>query len=419
MNKSKIVFIQIKESIIAAIDALRLNKVRALLSTLGITIGIFCIIAVLSVVESFQISLEKSVESLGKDVVFVEKWPWSFSSDYKWWKYMNRPNTTLNELKNINEKTTLSDAQMLTINLSDRTIKSNENSASGIDVIGVTHDYYLVRSFDINKGRYFTENETGNAVNVCLIGNTLSETFFPNVYPIEREIKISGRGFKIVGVFKKEGESMIGNSLDNVVIIPLQTAAKYVRVNSDYAESRIHVKARDGVAIETLQEEINGIMRSQRKLRPGEVEDFALNKTTLISEPIKDTFKTVNIAGWIIGVFAMLVGGFGIANIMFVSVKERTNQIGIQKSLGAKNYFILIEFLVEAIILCIIGCVFGLVLVWLLIWILSSSFEFQFFLSAKNIFTGIVVSVVIGVVAGIIPAWQASTLNPVDAIRSK
>ncbi len=419
MNKSKIVFIQIKESIIAAIDALRLNKVRALLSTLGITIGIFCIIAVLSVVESFQISLEKSVESLGKDVVFVEKWPWSFSSDYKWWKYMNRPNTTLNELKNINEKTTLSDAQMLTINLGNRTIKSNENSASGIDVIGVTHDYYLVRSFDINKGRYFTENETGNAVNVCLIGNTLSETFFPNVYPIEREIKISGRGFKIVGVFKKEGESMIGNSLDNVVIIPVQTAAKYVRVNSDYADSRIHVKARDGVAIETLQEEINGIMRSQRKLRPGEVENFALNKTTLISEPIKDTFKTVNIAGWIIGVFAMLVGGFGIANIMFVSVKERTNQIGIQKSLGAKNYFILIEFLVEAIILCIIGCVFGLLLVWMLIWILSSSFDFQFFLSAKNIFTGIVVSVVLGVVAGIIPAWQASTLNPVDAIRSK
>lgn len=419
MNKSKIVFIQIKESIIAAIDALRLNKVRALLSTLGITIGIFCIIAVLSVVESFQISLEKSIESLGKDVVFVEKWPWSFSSDYKWWKYMNRPNTTLNELKNINEKTSLSDAQMLTINLSNRTIKSNENSASGIDVIGVTHDYYLVRSFDINKGRYFTENETGNAVNVCLIGNTLSETFFPNVYPIEREIKISGRGFKIVGVFKKEGESMIGNSLDNVVIIPVQTAAEYVRVNSDYADSRIHVKARDGVAIETLQEEINGIMRSQRKLRPGEVENFALNKTTLISEPIKDTFKTVNIAGWIIGVFAMLVGGFGIANIMFVSVKERTNQIGIQKSLGAKNYFILIEFLVEAIILCIIGCVFGLLLVWMLIWILSSSFDFQFFLSAKNIFTGIVVSVVLGVVAGIIPAWQASTLNPVDAIRSK
>lgn len=418
MKNFQIIFTQIKESAIAAFYTMYLNKVRTLLSTLGITIGIFCIIAVLAVVESFETSLHQSVESLGNDVVFVEKWPWTFGPDYKWWKFINRPNASIDELKTISEKSQLSAGQMLTINIGGKTLKNGNNSASGIDIQGVTHDYYLVRNFDIASGRYFTENESENGSNVCLIGTNIAQSLFPNINPIDKNIKISGINFTVIGVFGKEGESLIGNSLDNMAILPVNAAARFVRINSDMANSRIHVKA-GASGIPALEQELNGIMRSKRKLKPGQEENFALNKTTLITQQLDQTFATVNVAGWIIGLFAMLVGGFGIANIMFVSVKERTNQIGIQKSLGAKNYFILIEFLIEAVILCLLGCATGLLLVWGIVTLLGSIFDFVFYLSLKNIVVGVITSIFIGVISGFLPALSASRLNPVDAIRSK
>lgn len=418
MKSFQIILTQIKESARSAFYTMYLNKVRTLLSTLGITIGIFCIIAVLAVVESFETSLHQSVESLGNNVVFVEKWPWTFGPGYKWWKYMNRPNASIDEMKNIEQKSALSQGQMLTISISGKTLKSGSNSASGIDIQGVTHDYDQVRNFNLIEGRYFTENESANGALVCIIGYNLSQTLFPSISPINKSIKVSGIKFNVIGVFAKEGESLIGNSQDNLTIIPVNAAAKFVRINSDDANSRIHVKASNG-AVAALEQELNGIMRSKRKLKPGQEENFALNKTTLITQQLDQTFSIVNIAGWIIGLFAMLVGGFGIANIMFVSVKERTNEIGIQKSLGAKNYFILIEFLIEAIILCLLGCVLGLILVWSIVLVLGSIFDFVFYLSLKNIFIGVFTSICIGVISGFLPALSASKLNPVDAIRSK
>jgi len=418
MKNIRIVLTQLKESAMAAFYSMYLNKVRTMLSTLGITIGIFCIIAVLAVVESFESNLHSSVESLGNDVVFVEKWPWTFGPGYKWWKYMNRPNASIEEMKTIGQKSELAEAQMLTISINGRTLKAGNNSASGIDIQGVTHDYYLVRNFNLVEGRYFTENESVNGNLCCIIGYNLSQILFPTISPINKSIKVSGIKFNVIGVFAKEGESLIGNSLDNVTLIPVNAAAKYVRINSDDASSKIHVKANE-LGVSALEQEVNGIMRSKRKLKPGQDGNFALNKTTLITQQLDQTFAVVNMAGWIIGLFAMLVGGFGIANIMFVSVKERTNQIGIQKSLGAKNYFILIEFLTEAVILCLLGCAFGLLLVWLIITGLGSAFDYVFYLSFKNIFVGVITSICIGIISGFLPALSASKLNPVDAIRSK
>lgn len=418
MKNFHIIANQIRESAIAALHTMYVNKVRTFLSTLGITIGIFCIIAVLAVVESFESNLHQSVESLGNDVVFVEKMPWTFGPGYKWWKYMSRPNASIEELKNIEEKSELSEAQMLTISISGKTVKNGSNSASGIDIQGVTHDYYLVRNFNLYQGRYFTENESENGALTAIIGYNLAQTLFPNTEFVGKSIKISGIKFNVIGVFTQEGESMIGNSMDNVIVIPVNAASKFVRINSDDAQSRIHVKA-GKAGIPALEQELNGIMRSKRKLKPGQEENFALNKITLITQQLDKTFVTVNIAGWIIGLFAMLVGGFGIANIMFVSVKERTNQIGIQKSLGAKNYFILIEFLIEAVILCLLGCALGLLLVWGIILALGAIFQVVFFLSVKNIVIGFLTSIFIGIISGFLPALSASKLNPVDAIRSK
>jgi putative ABC transport system permease protein len=418
-NNAFVVFNQVTESASFAVEALRNNKLRTFLSTLGITIGIFCIIMVLTMVESLERNVQNSVESLGKDVVFIEKWPWTFGPDYKWWKYMNRPNPKLSELKTLNEKASMADASALVVTLGNITVKHESNSASGISVLGVSHNYDKIRSFNLIEGRYFTENESQNGIPVTVLGYAIAQTLFPTSSGIDKSIVLKGRKYRVVGVAEKEGESMLGNSMDNTMLLPAQNVSNYVRINSDRVNAQIQVKARNTIPLNLLEEELRGIMRAQRKLHPGEEENFALNKTTLIAEPLKQVFGVITFAGWIIGGFAMLVGGFGIANIMFVSVKERTNQIGIQKSLGAKNYFILIEFLVEAIILCLVGGAIGISFVWALSLVATYGLDFNIALSAGNIFTGIFVSVIIGLVSGFIPAYSASRLDPVVAIRSK
>lgn len=410
---------QVSESIAFAWHALQGNRIRTFLSTLGITIGIFCIIMVLTMVDSLEKNVQASVESLGKDVIFVDKWPWDFSGDYKWWKYLNRPNPRLNELRTIEEKAGLSDASAMVVTIAGGTVKYESNSATGVTILGVSHNYDQVRSFDFYAGRYFTESESKNGTMVAIIGYTLAETLFPSVSPIDKEVIVKGRKYRIIGVAQKEGESLLGNSLDNNMIVPVQAVTSYVRINSDRVNAQIQVKAAPGVPLNMMEEELRGIMRSARKLKPGQEQNFALNKTTLIAEPLKAVFGVITFAGWIIGGFAMLVGGFGIANIMFVSVKERTNQIGIQKALGAKNYFILIEFLVESIILCLVGGTIGITLVWLVSYWVSHSIDFNISLSIGNILTGLTVSVLIGIISGFIPAWTASRLDPVIAIRSK
>lgn len=413
------VLTQVQESAHSAIASLRANRVRTFLSTLGITIGIFCIIMVLSVVDSLEKNLQNSVESLGKDVAIIEKWPWEFGPDYKWWKYMNRPNPTQAELNKLEQLVTLSQGMALVVNLNSLTIKYKQNTAEFTSGLAVSHDYNLVRDFELTDGRYFSETESRNGEKVVILGHEIAQNLFPNLNPIEKDIAIKGQHFRVIGVFAKEGESLIGNSTDNLFIIPVKTAGNFVRLNSNMVNSRIQIKAKEGVGISQLENELKGVMRTVRKLGPAEEADFAINKTTLLSKPLKSLFGVVNFAGWIIGLFAILVGGFGIANIMFVSVKERTQQIGIQKSLGAKNYFILIEFLVEAVILCLVGGAIGLLTVYTITLIVKSTADLNLFLSAGNIIIGIGVSVSIGIISGFLPAYRASRLDPVVAIRAK
>jgi putative ABC transport system permease protein len=410
---------QIIESGKSAFAALRSNMVRTFLSTLGITIGIFCIIMVLSIVNSLERNLQDSVDSLGKDVAIIEKWPWEFGPDYKWWQYMNRPNPTLDELEKLEEYVTLGKGMALSINLPGATVKYKNLNAENVTGMAVSQGFPDIKDFELEEGRFFTENESKNADHVVIIGSDIKENLFPSIFPIEKEISVKGRKFRVIGVFKKEGESMLGNSMDNVFVIPVKTAANYVRLNSNNVNSRIQIKAKDGISVDLLENELKGVMRSIRKLRPSEDPDFAINKTTLLSKPLKSLFSVVNLGGWIIGLFAILVGGFGIANIMFVSVKERTQQIGIQKSLGAKNYFILIEFLVEAIVLCLVGGAVGLLSVFSITLLVKHYMEINLFLSTGNIVTGILVSVSIGIISGFIPAYTASKLDPVEAIRAK
>ncbi len=419
MKQLRIVFNQVSESTIFAFQALKGNKVRTILSTLGITIGIFSIIMVLALVDSLERNVKKSIDTLGKDAIIVDKWPWDFSGDYKWWKFMNRPNPTLNELKQIELNSQLSEAACLVATMGGATVEYGSNSASGVSISGVTHDYYRVKNFNIFDGRYFTETETNNGLSVVVLGYGLANNLFPTGNAVGKEIVIKKKKYRIVGIIEKQGESLFGNQFDNLAIVPVKCLANYIRLNSNRNQTTIEIKTKAGVSPDLLEEELRGIMRAQRKLRPGQEENFALNKTSLFDAPLKATFKAVTIAGWIIGGFAMLVGGFGIANIMFVSVKERTNQIGIKKSLGARSYFILIEFLVEAVVLCLAGGAVGISVVGLSVFAVQYFFDFEVVLSIPNILTGFGTSALVGIMAGLIPAVSAAKLDPVTAMRAK
>lgn len=407
-----------KESFLFAIDALVVNKLRTFLSLLGISIGIFAIISVFTVVDSLQDNLQTSVSSLGDNVIYIQKWPWTFSSDYPWWKYMNRPLPGYTELEEVRRRTTLAKAISFMADLPGSVIKYRDNSIENADFIGVASDYENIKSFEIAEGRYFTDSEIEYGRGICLIGADIADNLFPSRNALDEVVTAEGRKLKVIGVFKKEGKSMIGNTMDNMLIIPINYARNIVDIRSDHLDPFIMVKGKEGVTNEQLIDELRGVMRSIRKLKPKEEDNFALNETKLITLQLDSLFSYVDWAGGFIGFFSILVGGFGIANIMFVSVRERTSIIGIQKSLGAKNYFILLQFLVEAIVLCLIGGIIGLILVFIGTLIAGGMFDFKLIMSQGNIFIGLIISAGIGIISGIIPAWIASRMDPVEAIRS-
>lgn len=406
-----------KESIQFAWQALVTNKTRSFLSLLGITIGIFAIISVFTMTDSLEKKLRDSVKSLGDDVVYVMKWPWTFGPDYPWWKYINRPVPSVSELADVQRASQKAEAFAFSVSVKF-VVKYKSNSVENADIIMVSHDYDKIRSFQITDGRYFSEGESASGRPVAIIGSTIAEGLFPEGNPIGKIITIKGSKLIVIGVFKKEGESMLNSSFDTRVLLPVNFARNLVNLRSDRFDPVIMVKAKSGVTNEELIDELRGIMRAIRQLKPIAEDDFALNQTSMLSKQFDSLFNIVGLAGWIIGGFSILVGGFGIANIMFVSVKERTNLIGIQKSLGAKNYFVLLQFLAEAVVLSVIGGVIGLVLIYFGTFLAEDLVEMEVNLTQSNIILGLTISALIGVISGFVPAYNASQLDPVEAIRT-
>jgi putative ABC transport system permease protein len=406
-----------RESILFALQALGANKLRTFLSLLGITIGIFAIITVFTVVDSLEQNLRKSVKSLGDDVVFIQKWPWDFDSNYPWWKYMNRPVPEYNELNEIVNRCDGAQAAAFVIS-SNITLKYKSSSIENVNITCASHEYDKVKNFEIPEGRYFTDIESAAGRPVAIIGAALAEGLFPNQSPLGETVKINGAKAVVIGVFKKEGESILGGTSDNEVLVPINYARNLIDIRDENLDPQIRVRAKPGISNDELISELTGLMRSIRKTKPRTENDFALNQTSLISNQFDSLFDIVGVAGWIIGGFSILVGGFGIANIMFVSVKERTNIIGIQKSLGAKNYFILLQFLFESVFLSLLGGMIGLFIVFIITLLAGDSFGMEISLSQSNIILGLTISILIGVVSGFVPAYGASQLDPVEAIRS-
>jgi putative ABC transport system permease protein len=412
-----IIFRLIGESFRFAADALRQNKTRTILSLLGITIGIFTIIFVFSAVDTLRSKLQESVDKLGSKTVFVQKWPWGGFGDYPWWKYVNRPEPSLRDYDLLRNRLEYAQGVSYEISANSRTVKYRSSSVEGVGIRAASQDFNKTWNLDFQDGRYFTENEGRAGSPVVLVGADVAEGLFAGSDPIGKSITVMGRKLTIVGVFKKEGEDMMGMSQDKNIVMNLNFAKGIMDVESERYDPTITVRGYEHIDLDEIESEIRGAMRSIRRIRPGAEEDFALNKSTIASNQLDQMFGAVDIAGWIIGGFSILVGGFGIANIMFVSVKERTNIIGIQKSLGAKNYFILLQFLFEAVALCLMGGALGLLFVYLLtLGITAAGFEMILFF--KNVVLGVGISVAIGTISGFWPAFSASRLDPVEAIRS-
>lgn len=405
------------ESVRFALASLANNKLRTSLSLLGVTIGIFAIISVFTMVDSMENKIRDSINSLGDNVVFVQKWPWEFGKDYAWWKYMQRPVPDLQELEQIRRNKEKIAAAAFISSVS-RNVSTPKNVIGNTEIIAASHDYDKVQSAEIDQGRYFAEIESEAGRPVAVIGANIADNLFSGISPLDRNIKILGRQFRVIGVFQRKGESMFGDSHDNRILIPLNAGRQSIDITDESSNPYIIVKAQDHVSVEELKYELRGIMRASRRINPKQEDNFALNEISLVSNAVKDLFGVVNIAGWIIGLFSIIVGAFGTANIMFVSVKERTNIIGIQKSLGAKNSFILFQFLAEAVILCVIGGAVGLLLILAGTFFLNIIADAGVYLQWNNVLTGLFISVTVGLISGIIPAWLASRLDPVTAIRS-
>jgi putative ABC transport system permease protein len=407
----------LKESFSFAINALRNNKLRTLLSLLGVTIGIFSIIAVLAAVDSLDRKIKKDLSALDKNTMYLTKESFG-PSEIPRWKVEQFPNVTYDEFQFL--KKTVNGAenfcyQYFTIR---QNIKYDTETAKDINMVPVSYEFTDIQTLEFEEGRFYNEAESNSGAAVMVIGYEVAKNLFGDMNPVGKEVRAYGQRFTVIGVVKKQGVGMFGDSHDTSVFFPSNFLRRLYGDNTDFMLPVIIIKPEKGIPAEELKAEVSQKLRNARGIRADEDDNFFVNILAGFTDLIDGIVSFMNMVGWIISGFSLLVGGFGIANIMFVSVKERTNLIGIQKSLGAKNKFILFQFLFEAIILSVIGGIIGIILVWVITIIMTNVLEFDFVLGMGNIILGTSLAAIIGLIAGILPAISASRLDPVEAIRT-
>ena len=422
-----VIFVKLlRESVSFALSQLWGDRFRTFLSLFGVSIGIFSIVSVFTAIDALQENVRKGFESMSSDVVMVSQWPMmgedeegnaDMTVQYKWWEYMRRPGTSYEDFKFLKANSKLGEDFSFTI-MASYTVRYGRKSVNRATIECITHNYNRITRFQMQAGRYFTPDEDARGTAVAVIGAEIAASLFEEEDPVGKKLKVGPTIATVVGVIEKQGESMVSiGNIDHTIYVPLNFG-RYM-VNPRWADNSIYVRPAEGVAQDDLVDELRMLMRGHRRLAPGQKNNFSINTMTFITQSLGQVFSLINMVGWVIAGFSLLIGGFGIANIMFVSVKERTNIIGIQKALGAKKYVIMVQFLTEAALLAIAGGLIGILLVFLGVLVVPQSESFTLTLSAGNILWGLLISTVIGLLAGLIPAWVAASLNPVDAINSK
>jgi putative ABC transport system permease protein len=406
----------LKESLSFAINALRNNKLRTLLSLLGVTIGIFSIIAVLAAVDSLDRKISKDLSSLDKNTIYLMKFSFG-PSEIPQWKREQFPNVKYDEYIGLKNSLNNTDQVGYQLFVNRETLKYDSKTVADVNMIPSSFEMVDIDGLSFEKGRFYNESESNSGTPVIVLGYDIANGLFENSDPVGKSIRLYGQRFTVIGVMKKQGAGFFGDSNDTSVYFPANFLRRMYGDN-DAMTPVIVLKPIKGIDMDAYKAEVAQKLRAIRGMKAGEIDNFFINVLSGFTDFIDQILGQMNFVGWIISGFSLLVGGFGIANIMFVSVKERTNLIGIQKSLGAKNKFILFQFLFEAVILSVIGGIIGLLMVWGISVLLTKLLDFEFVLSLGNVILGTSLAAFIGLISGILPAISAAKLDPVEAIRT-
>jgi len=401
-----------------ALQELKVNKLRTFLSLFGITIGIFCIIGVLATIDSLKSKIKSDLSSFGNNSVYIDKWDYSGGPEYPWWKFVKRPSPKIAEMEFVKKKSTLASNMAFFVSTQE-TFTNQDNVLKGVNIYGITQEYRTIHGFNIGFGRFFNESDFNRGGPFAVIGFKVAEELYGKASKgVGNTISYKGRKLMVIGVIEKQGSAIInGYDYDKSTIVTYNYFASVY--NPDNSNPSIMVQSKPGVQTKALQEELTGIMRQIRKLSPTQEDNFTCNDVAQFKDQVESVFGAINQGGWAIAGLSLIVGAFGVANIMFVTVRERTSQIGLKKAIGAKSSTILYEFLLESAFLCIVGGLVGLFLVWVLTLALSSVLPFSIVIAPGIIALAFSICIVLGVVSGIIPASIAAKMNPVEAIRTK